>query len=256
MSSNHKAPLAAFVVVAIACVVVLATNSMRSYARDAWHTFAAPVVGGLQLVRPHDGAHTHAPRVAPAAPVRPATSPALPADAVHATPAHRPGKAAGVVSKHHHATVRATRTHLSAPVTVSVPTTSTAAPVTATPLTATPATTAPVSAAQGQSRSHYLGWPTVTDHSHQSIGHVVASHGALGHGAPVAQHTSKTTRQHWYSLDAKTSVTANSFASPMFHGGGTFHVATGNDVAHGHLGSYAHGQRSSGGWGMGHHSRR
>lgn len=52
MSSNHKAPLAAFVVVAIACVVVLATNSMRSYARDAWRSFAAPVIGGLHLNGP------------------------------------------------------------------------------------------------------------------------------------------------------------------------------------------------------------
>jgi hypothetical protein len=54
VSSNHKAPLAAFVVVALACVVVLATNSMRSYARDAWRQFAAPVVSGLTLV-PHSG---------------------------------------------------------------------------------------------------------------------------------------------------------------------------------------------------------
>lgn len=245
MSSNHKAPLAAFVVVAIACVVVLATNSMRSYARDAWHTFAAPVVGGLQLARPHDAAGTHARRVAPTAAARPETSPAVPADAVHTTPAHRPAKAAGAVSKHHHATVRATRTHLSAPVTVSVPTTSTATPVTA----------APASAAQGQSQPPHRGWPTVTGHGPQSIGHG-ASHGALGHGAPVAQHTGKTTKQHWFSLDAKTSVPANSFASPMYHGGATFHASTANDLAHGHRGAYGHGQRSSGGWGMGHHSRR
>lgn len=55
MSSNHKAPLAAFVVVALACVVVLATNSMRSYARDAWRQFAAPVVTGLSLVPSRGG---------------------------------------------------------------------------------------------------------------------------------------------------------------------------------------------------------
>ena len=55
MSSNHKAPLTAFVVVAIACVVVLATNSMRSYAKDAWSSFAAPVVAGLQLMEIQHG---------------------------------------------------------------------------------------------------------------------------------------------------------------------------------------------------------
>lgn len=71
MSSNHKAPLAAFVVVALACVVVLATNSMRSYARDAWRQFAAPVVTGLTLV-PHVGGS--------------ATSPAHTADATATTP--------------------------------------------------------------------------------------------------------------------------------------------------------------------------
>jgi len=55
VSSNHKAPLTAFVVVAIACVVVLATNSMRSYAKDAWRSFAAPVVAGLQLMEIQQG---------------------------------------------------------------------------------------------------------------------------------------------------------------------------------------------------------
>jgi len=50
VSSNHKAPLAAFVVVAIACVVVIATNGMRSYARLPWVQVAAPVVNGARLL--------------------------------------------------------------------------------------------------------------------------------------------------------------------------------------------------------------
>jgi hypothetical protein len=73
VSSNHKAPLAAFVVVALACVVVLATNSMRSYARDAWRQFAAPVVSGLTLV-PHPGGGSSTTPVAHDAAVTPDTT--------------------------------------------------------------------------------------------------------------------------------------------------------------------------------------
>jgi hypothetical protein len=67
VSSNHKAPLAAFVVVALACVVVLATNSMRSYAHDAWRQFAAPVVTGLTLVPSLGGDSATSPSVRDAA---------------------------------------------------------------------------------------------------------------------------------------------------------------------------------------------
>jgi len=89
VSSNHKAPLAAFVVVAIACVVVLATNSMRSYARDAWRDFAAPVVSGLALLP----SEHHEPAKQAAAPATIAAAddvvvPAGPALKV-ATPHHR-----------------------------------------------------------------------------------------------------------------------------------------------------------------------
>jgi hypothetical protein len=89
VSSNHKAPLAAFVVVALACVVVLATNSMRSYARDAWRQFAAPVVSGLTLV-PHPDASSSTTPVAHDAAATPDTTVDTTADAkspANATPA-------------------------------------------------------------------------------------------------------------------------------------------------------------------------
>lgn len=133
MSSNHKAPLAAFVVVALACVVVLATNSMRSYARDAWHQFAAPVVSGLTLVpslgggdsSPAPVAHDVADDATPAAQPPAAATPAV------AVTAAKPAK------QHHH------RHHTHAKTTPATKTT----PAPPTPPTPQPATPPPATPA-------------------------------------------------------------------------------------------------------------
>ena len=100
MSSNHKAPLAAFVVVAIACVVVLATNSMRSYARDAWRDFAAPVVGGLALLPSTTHHDATPPTSGKTATVDEAVAPA---DPVVVTTTPRPHR--GVHRAHHASTL-------------------------------------------------------------------------------------------------------------------------------------------------------
>ena len=169
MSSNHKAPLAAFVVVAIACVVVLATNSMRSYARDAWRDFAAPVVSGLALL---PSEHQK-----PATPVVTATSAAADVPVVSAGPAlrtavplhrrgpHKARHAAGASTPAHHAN-----------------TAQTASPVSAVAAPATPLPPATQSAGPGEhrgwSQGQHNGWAHAPHGGHGSTyGHTSGSHG-------------------------------------------------------------------------------
>lgn len=204
MSSNHKAPLTAFVVVAIACVVVLATSSMRSYARDAWRSFSAPVVDGLSLIH-RDGAHPVAPR--------PATQTLAVGRAVErAGDPIRPAR--------HHERLRQGSTSATATTTAQIVkdpprTIATTPPVPtvvppAPPLLAPPARPADAAVSHGQHRGwghgEHLGWTKVPAHGLPSG----TTKQGRGHGAgnTSAQAMSDASWQHGLSHGAKSAKPA------------------------------------------------
>ena len=207
MSSNHKAPLTAFVVVAIACVVVLATNSMRSYAKDAWRSFAAPVVAGLQLMEIQQG-ETLQPST-PAKPAAPATvdsTPVVssPAQVLHLT--HPSAIPAAHITRGFHAhPVVPVHSQPKQPVAPATPvnTVKPVAPATSAshggpkhdPVASTATVATPISGPD-----HGWGAP----HGHAA--HGVAgpqSHGASKHGSPTPV---VSTRSYSYSYSGPTST--------------------------------------------------
>lgn len=185
MSSNHKAPLAAFVVVALACVVVLATNSMRSYARDAWRQFAAPVVTGMHLVPNLGGDSSTTPAGQDVAVDAPADAPAGTAaktrSATDATPAvvvTKSTKAKPAKHRHRHHPAKTTPASNTTP----VPPAPATLPVPATPTWPSP----------GPWRSNHSSWPAAV---HQpSL--PASTHVAANQGNPVGQAKQSTGLRH------------------------------------------------------------
>jgi hypothetical protein len=252
VSSNHKAPLAAFVVVAIACVVVLATNSMRSYARDAWSNFAAPVVSGLLLVQvPHEtpdpsepsAVATSAAPVVEAAQVKPVHDSPHPVD-------HRPHHAAHVGSAVKPAVH--VEHHVSAPPTPAVTTVTTD--------TTSHAPGGFGGPAHSNGNGHHYGWGT---HG-APTGPAVAPPPAM----PVA--ASHDNGHHYGWGQASPGNPGHSSPRPGFSHGPSTHgppqpapkpysysvaasIAPGGPASHGHGHAYGQGNGHAYGHGYGHH---
>lgn len=243
MSSNHKAPLAAFVVVAIACVVVLATNSMRSYAVDAWRSFAAPVVNGLSLL-PSDH-HEPAKAVVASDAVLtadPATAPSVPALDVATLRRHHSGhKARHAATVAPAAVQQAGNASAAAPVAAPVP------PVPAKPAAPKPAATyVPAHGAYGEhhgwSQGRHNGW-SHADHGGPSYGN--ASSGSHGNSAKHATHGPSWKASKTYASNAvamgdgaePAAVTAGSHGNSA-HGNGHGNNGHGGGASksHGHSG--------------------
>jgi hypothetical protein len=221
VSSNHKAPLAAFVVVAIACVVVLATNSMRSYARDAWRSFAAPVIGGLHLNGP---AHKPAgPSDAKASTVAAVSD--EPAASAASTAAPRGvGKADGAT---HGKKVKAKPKHggdQAVVAAVSTPQPTPATPVQAPTASPKPGYGWPLGTRTSWSQGKHLGWSSQTT----SAGATATSQwskqakhpGRNPWGAGSPAHT-KTDRGHghgWTISDTRSASAKSPWASAPGHG--------------------------------------
>lgn len=212
MSSNHKAPLAAFLVVAIACIVVVATNSMRSYARDAWQSFSAPVVTGLQLIEAR-----HEPLQPPAKPSTPITTSAA---ASHRVIESAKKSTSTVKPRGHHgafedkATGQSTDADVAAVTTAPItdPTAATTAPTTA-PTTETATPTPP---AYGWTSGWTSGW-TPAQHQDEGRHHGWGdSHGSHGWSSSSSHSTTRTTKT--VSAKASSKTTATSTAKQHGHG--------------------------------------
>lgn len=233
MSSNHKAPLAAFVVVAIACVVVLATNSMRSYARDAWLSLASPVISGLEL----NAQPKQAPRVAQAD-----AAPVVPAPAAIRTTAPAPHR---VVAHAHHSTHHSHRAHhvATTPVTTVAVATVHVAPV--------PAVTSPGRSEHvHQDNGLHRGWAQAAAHQSSRSDH--GDHGDRGqHRGQSAVHGNAAKAQQ--KAEQKVQQKAAKKAENGKHAA-TGVLAAGIEV-HGHGNLHGHGNGHGRAGGNGHHGK-
>lgn len=249
MSSNHKAPLAAFAVVAIACVVVLATNSMRSYARDAWHTFSAPVVNGLSLIH-GEHAETKPVRTAASKPATPVVAhrlPAVPFSPVRATP-HAVHLHVGVSIDNPPVVDVASVSDVLHPQAPPKPTHSKPVPPKISAPSAAHATVR--SKPTGPARSAHVGWPLPT----HPTGHATSSTGA----SRSARHTGavKQNKPTKLSIAAKgkstppsSSRSVKSMATVKGIGAKSVHAASGpssHGSSPGASGKLAHGGGSAG----------
>lgn len=233
MSSNHKAPLAAFVVVAIACVVVLATNSMRSYAGDALRTFAAPVVSGLQLIESPRDPEPSTPAPSTAAPSGPAPSDAPSAASV---------TLAGVLHSATHTStpvVHHVSTHGIGQIAPAPKHAQTHAQTPAHKPSPTPAVAAPVVPVLAPSSGGHEG-------SHGASGHQVEHATASGHDE--GNHD-QGNHQGWshapgHSQDAGATTTTTKHSSGSFSIAASIRPGVSSNAGHGDVG---HGNVSTGG---------
>jgi len=231
-------------VVAIACVVVLATNSMRSYARDAWRSFAAPVVTGLQLIE-SDHSDPRQPRepAAPSSSTAPATT--------QAADLHRAAGPAHAVRSHHDVkrdTIVAVKSPQPQPSVVS-------APVVSAPVVPPPAVQAVTTASPGH--SHESGsFAAIPSHDNgQHTGWADHGPAAWSHGASGWDSSSSSQASNHGGWSGWATSPGHSASSSSSHGASSrssYAVAASISIAQGHSSSshaYGYGNSSSHGYG-------